>query len=63
MDIVFEAFRLDRSMFGSDWPVCELAGTYQQVHAALVQALGPLSEAERDLIFGGTARRIYSLSV
>ena len=49
-------------MFGSDWPVCELAGTYLRVRDALVEALGPVSEAERAQIFGGTAARFYRLS-
>jgi L-fuconolactonase len=56
-----ELFGPQRCMFGSDWPVCELAGSYEQVHAALVEALGPVSAAERDMIFGGTARRFYRL--
>jgi L-fuconolactonase len=50
-------------MFGSDWPVCELAGTYGQVYLALTEALGPLSEGDRALIFGGTASRFYRLSL
>ncbi len=56
-----ELFGPDRLMFGSDWPVCELAGTYEQVRQALVDALGPLSETERGAIFGGTASRFYNL--
>ncbi len=56
-----ECFGPGRCMFGSDWPVCELAATYERVHAALVEALGPLSEAERAAIFGDTARRFYRL--
>jgi len=31
LDIVFEAFDTGRLMFGSDWPVCLLAGGYQNV--------------------------------
>lgn len=58
-----ELFGPDRLMFGSDWPVCALAGTYGQVYDVLVEALGPLGEAERALIFGGTAARFYRLSV
>jgi L-fuconolactonase len=57
-----ELFGPSRCMFGSDWPVCELAGSYGQVHAALQEALGPVSEAEHALIFGDTARRFYNLS-
>ena len=54
-----EIFGPERCMFGSDWPVCELASTYQQVHNALVEALGPISASERTAIFGGTAARFY----
>jgi L-fuconolactonase len=58
-----EHFGPARLMFGSDWPVCALAGTYDRVYQALVEALGPLSPSERDLIFGGTAARFYNLDV
>ncbi len=62
VETALEAFGPSRCMFGSDWPVCELAGSYQQVHAALMEALGPLGEAEMAAIFGQTASRFYSLS-
>ena len=58
-----DLFGPERLMFGSDWPVCELAASYAQVHQALVDALGPISDNERTLIFGGTATRFYGLSV
>lgn len=51
-----------RLMFGSDWPVSNLAGSYAALVDALNDALGPLSETERDAIFGGTAARFYGLS-
>lgn len=57
-----EAFGPDRCMYGSDWPVCELAGSYEQVHAALVECLGELSESEFAQIFGTTASAFYSLT-
>jgi L-fuconolactonase len=56
-----DLFGPGRCMYGSDWPVCEVAATYQQVHAALVEAIGPLGDAERAAIFGGTARAFYDL--
>jgi L-fuconolactonase len=62
VDVAMEAFGPERCMFGSDWPVCELAGNYGQVHAALVEALGPLSDTERGRIFGGTAIEFYGLN-
>ncbi len=45
-------FRPERCMFGSDWPVCELAGSYEEVLHALMEALGSLAESERAAIFG-----------
>jgi L-fuconolactonase len=56
-----DCFGPTRCMFGSDWPVCLLAGSYQQVVEALQEALGPISHAERETIFGGTAGTVYSL--
>ena len=52
----------ERLMFGSDWPVCLLAGSYEQVVGALLDALGDIDEADRATIFGGTATRVYRLS-
>jgi L-fuconolactonase len=53
-----------RSMFGSDWPVCTLAGSYAEVVAALEQNLCALALEPReiDAIFGGTAREFYRLA-
>ncbi|MCA1684989.1 MAG: amidohydrolase family protein [Planctomycetia bacterium] len=56
-----DAFGPDRLMFGSDWPVCELAAGYAEVKEALTEALGPISDSERAAIFGGTASRFYGL--
>ncbi len=55
-------FGADRLMFGSDWPVSNLAATYQEVVEGLVDALGPVSPSERHQIFGGTATRFYKLA-
>jgi L-fuconolactonase len=53
-----------RSMFGSDWPVCTLAGSYAEVIEALEDNLAPLAlqASEIDAIFGGTAREFYRLA-
>lgn len=56
-----DAFGAERCMFGSDWPVCRLAGSYDQAVEALEDALGPLSLSERSAIFGGTASAFYGL--
>jgi L-fuconolactonase len=61
VEIALEAFGPERLMFGTDWPVCLLAASYEQVVSALREVLGPLSAGDRDRIFGGTAARFYSL--
>lgn len=61
VETAIQSFGPERCMFGSDWPVCELAGTYEQVHTALVEVLGPISQSERDAIFGKTATAFYGL--
>jgi L-fuconolactonase len=60
-DVALEAFGPDRLMFGSDWPVCVLAGTYTEVFDVARQLADALSAAERAAVFGATATRIYAL--
>ena len=60
--VAVEAFGYRRLMFGSDWPVCLLAGTYERVLEALRAALGPLSVEDEARVFGGTAIEFYQLS-
>ena len=62
VDAGLELFGPKRCMFGSDWPVCELAGSYEQVHDALKEVLGPISDDETYEIFEGTARRFYGIA-
>jgi L-fuconolactonase len=49
-------FGRERCMFGSDWPVCLLAATYQQVLDLVRSVAG-----DDDEIFGRTAERVYGL--
>ena len=63
VETALECFGPERCMFGSDWPVCELAASYQQVHAALVETIGPLGKDELDFVFGKTAERFYNLQI
>ena len=58
---VLSLFPPDRLMFGSDWPVCLLAGSWKQVLAAFTQACGPIPSEQREQILGGTATRFYAL--
>jgi L-fuconolactonase len=61
VDTAVELFGPRRLMFGSDWPVCLVAGSYPQVLGGLRAALPALSPAELDEVFGGTAERVYGL--
>jgi len=56
-------FGPERLMFGSDWPVCRLAGEYSEVLAAAQLNLSGLSAEERAAIFGRNAIRFYGLTV
>jgi len=62
-DTALAAFGTDRLMFGSDWPVCTLAASYDEVLAAARELTGDLSAGERDAIFAGTASRVYRLQL
>jgi L-fucono-1,5-lactonase len=61
LDTVFEAFGAHRLMFGSDWPVCLLAGTYQRVREVIQKYVREFSVAEQEQIFGGNAQKFYGL--
>jgi L-fuconolactonase len=61
VSFVFQGFGPRRLIYGSDWPVCLLAGTYKEVLAACTQALGPQPMELRELILGENAERFYRL--
>lgn len=58
-----DCFGWDRIIFGSDWPVCLLAGSYEDVISALKAALGNQMDKDRERkLFGENARTFYKLS-
>ncbi len=61
LDIVFEAFGIDRLMYGSDWPVCLLAGGYQRVYQLLFDYMNTHSELDKQKVFGLNAQKFYNL--
>ena len=61
LDVVVDAFGVDRLMAGSDWPVCLVASGYAQWFDVLRTYFAGFSESERDAIFGGTAIEVYQL--
>lgn len=62
LDVVFAAFGPERVLFGSDWPVCEVAGGYAAVVGLAQQYLAGFSAHEQALFWGQNAATFYSLS-
>jgi L-fuconolactonase len=61
LDAVFEAFGPERLMFGSDWPVCLLAGSYTQAVDLIRDYIAQCAPAEQEAIMGRNASRFYKL--
>lgn len=66
---IFECFGARRIMFGSDWPVCNVGGpgekswmTWVEVVREVLEAVG-LTEEEKGMVWGGTAREVYGIDV
>jgi len=57
-----KCFGEDRLIFGSDWPVCLLAGSYRATKGALEACLMKLGPNVRDKAFGANAQRAYLIS-
>lgn len=60
---VATCFGEDRLIFGSDWPVCLLAGSYGEIKGALDACLAKLGASVRDKAFGVNAKAAYRLRV
>jgi predicted TIM-barrel fold metal-dependent hydrolase len=59
--VLLEEFGPQRLMFGSDWPVCRVAGGWAAWASAAEELLAPLSPGELDQVLQGAARRSYGL--
>ena len=63
LDVLLEAFGPDRLIFGSDWPVVNLAGSYARWLDLLLGWLeSRLDPSARDGVLGGNAARVYKLT-
>ncbi len=60
-DYVIDVFGPERVMAGSNWPVVELGGTFQEVWGGLCDLIAGLTPSERASILGGSAQKIYGL--
>jgi L-fuconolactonase len=61
IETVLEAFTPNRTMFGSDWPVVNLASSYRRWIGTVRAAIAQLSTTEKERILGGTAIDAYGL--
>jgi L-fuconolactonase len=59
LDTIFEAFGPSRLMYGSDWPVCLFAGSYEEAFRLVDDYARRLTEAERAGLFGGNCAKFY----
>jgi L-fuconolactonase len=59
----FEAFGSERLMFGSDWPVALLNGSYEHVFRETTGAIRSVTGDAAGAILGGNAQRLYAIDV
>ncbi|MER7569452.1 amidohydrolase family protein [Streptomyces sp. NPDC097941] len=60
-DVLFTSFGPDRLMFGSDWPVANLAGGWNRWAATVDELLTDCAENEIHALLAGTATAFYRL--
>jgi len=61
LDVIFEAFGTERVMIGSDWPVCLVAGKYNEVMQVVTDYISKFSAADQSKIMGGNAVKAYKI--
>ena len=61
LDVVLETFGTNRLMFGSDWPVCLVAASYNEVVDIAKDYFSTLTVNEQEAFFGENAERFYKL--
>ncbi len=60
-DVMFEAFGTNRLLFGSDWPVMLLSGTYVQWKSLIEKYMENFEPEEKQKVFGNNAVTFYNL--
>jgi len=63
LNVVFEAFGTERLMVGSDWPVCRLAGEYQEVTDIVERYLPGMQDDLRRKVTGENCISFYGLAI
>ena len=63
LEVVTEAFGMDRLMFGSDWPVCLLSGNYEEVLGIVKTYMAQFTQADQQHVFYTNALSFYRLEM
>ncbi|MEO5683160.1 MAG: amidohydrolase family protein [Chitinophagaceae bacterium] len=61
LDVVTTAFGINRIMYGSDWPVCLAAGSYEEVIGIVRKYFASFSAEEQQKVFSKNAAAFYQL--
>lgn len=61
IDAVVTAFGINRIMYGSDWPVCLVAASYEKMLGIVKDHFASFTQNEQELFFGGNAITFYNL--
>ncbi len=61
LDHLLEGFGSERLIWGSDWPILNLAGDYDGWYAASIERLSQLAVQDQEDILGGNAIQFYGL--
>lgn len=61
LDVLFNAFGVDRTMIGSDWPVCTVAGSYGEVMNIVKKYIQDFHVNDQKKILGGNCAQFYKI--
>jgi len=61
LEVAGEYFGTDRLCYGSDWPVCLVAGRYEQVLEIVQRFLEQVTPAERENVLSANALSFYNI--
>lgn len=62
LDVIIGSFGSNRVMYGSDWPVCLVAASYEKMLEIVAEYFYSFSKNEQELFFGGNAIKFYNLN-
>lgn len=61
LDLITNSFGINRIMYGSDWPVCQVAASYEQVRNIVKEYFSNFSMNEQVLLFRDNAKKFYGI--